>query len=160
MGESSIWVDHNMEIAHRLTQLPGKCERIHGHSLQVRLTLTGQVSHSGVMADLDFGRVKEVFRGHLDETYDHHLILNENDPWATPLVRFEDARETPYTGEPLPGLVTVKGDPTIENLAKWVCSEMATQFPTPVIYMFTVRIRETNSNGATYGYRRTRGFAS
>jgi 6-pyruvoyltetrahydropterin/6-carboxytetrahydropterin synthase len=156
MGESSIFVDHNAEVAHRLTSLPGKCEQIHGHSLQVRLTVTGQVSHSGVLGDLDFGQVKAVFREYMDHNYDHHLVLNEKDPWAQNLTGA--LPDGVYT-QTLPGLVTVPGDPTIENIARWVCQDMKQQFMSPTVYGFEVNVRETNTNGATFKCRVTGGFA-
>jgi 6-pyruvoyltetrahydropterin/6-carboxytetrahydropterin synthase len=155
MGESAISVNHNAEIAHRLTTLPGKCERIHGHSLQFELILTGQVSHSGVLGDLDFSAVKFEFRRHLDDNYDHHLLLNEEDPWASEKIFFG----TESRARALPGLITMPGDPTIENIARWVCQAMVKQFSSPAVYGFEVRVKETNTNGARFKCRPNRRLA-
>ena len=41
---TGLRVVHNIETAHRLTLLPGRCEAIHGHSMLVTLTLYGPVN--------------------------------------------------------------------------------------------------------------------
>lgn len=103
MGRQSIKVRHNMEMAHRLYLLQGKCEQIHGHSWWAELELIGEVDDNGII--LPFGEVKQVFRHHLDTTFDHHLLLNIDDP----VVEYS-----------LPGAVTCSGDPTTENVSKWI----------------------------------------
>lgn len=161
-------VMHNMEVAHRLTTLPGKCENIHGHSMMVELTLHGMLNRDGIMEGLDFGNVKKTFRSHLDTNYDHHLLLNEADPWAQILVykvpqeffhvggRLWNSSEADLTVQshmynPLPGLVTTPGDPTVENLAKWIAEWSANMFTLPA----DVYIKETNTNGAGFSARYT-----
>lgn len=102
-------VKHNIEVAHRLSQLEGKCENIHGHSMWVTLRLYGlQFDDNGILGGFNFTDVKKAFRSHLDTTYDHRLLLNEKDPL---LVRAWDL---------LPGLRECEGDPTTENIARWI----------------------------------------
>lgn len=101
----SIKVRHNMEMAHRLSQTPGKCAQIHGHSWWVELEIIGLVDERGMLEGLDYGKVKAVFRGYLDETFDHHLLLNKNDT----LTDFE-----------LPGTTRFEEDPTTENVARHI----------------------------------------
>jgi 6-pyruvoyltetrahydropterin/6-carboxytetrahydropterin synthase len=157
MVEASINVSHNAEIAHRLTTLPGKCEQIHGHSLQFELTIVGQLGPNGVLAGLDFGKVKSLFRAYLDTNYDHHLLLNKNDPWATERIFWGTESQL----RSLPGLVKLPGDPTIENIARWTCQDMRDQLATvEAAYEFTVRVKETNTNGAAYRCRALRGTVS
>jgi hypothetical protein len=36
-----LTVKHNIEVAHRLSKTPGKCENIHGHSMIVEFSITG-----------------------------------------------------------------------------------------------------------------------
>jgi 6-pyruvoyltetrahydropterin/6-carboxytetrahydropterin synthase len=142
-----IEVRHNIEVAHRLYLTPGKCENIHGHSMWIDLKLYGHHLNSGGMLcgldgrPLEFGIVKRAFRAHLDSTYDHHLLLNVNDPWASPVDL--DLNRT----EQLPGLVTVFGDPSTENIAKWIAEWAAKFFKTDV----DVLVRETSVNAAAYG---------
>lgn len=98
---TEIRVKHNMEMAHRLSQSPGKCERIHGHSWWVTLSIRDEPDPTGKV--LEFGAVKKVFREFLDKFYDHHILLNEDDY---------------IIGRTLPGLHTMQGDPTTENIAR------------------------------------------
>jgi len=129
----SIRVKHNVEMAHRLTETVGKCERIHGHSWDVILEIGGDVDQSGKLGGLEFGAVKNIFRSYLDANFDHSLLLNSEDNWA----RYE-----------LPGLQTMEGDPTTENFAKvigkWARSEMG------LSYQYRVIVWETRVNCATW----------
>jgi 6-pyruvoyl-tetrahydropterin synthase len=147
MPEASIYVRHNAEIAHRLSQLPGKCQNIHGHSLQIELTLTGATNEEGILAGLDFASVKAAFRYHLDSMYDHRLLLNQDDPWAESW-HFESSSALVS----LPGLRTCEGDPTTENIARWICEWAMVLFSkiADAVTSVTVCVRETNTNGATY----------
>lgn len=155
-------VRHNIEVAHRLLDLRGKCEAIHGHSMWVTLRLHGHLDKAGILEGLDFGSIKKQFRTYLDDKYDHHLLLNEKDPWAGKLVKpyrshwvADGAQSTGYSVEDighLPGLVTLPGDPTTENIAKWIAQWAVKAFELNV----DVHVQETYVNGAGYslkGYR-------
>jgi 6-pyruvoyl tetrahydropterin synthase/QueD family protein len=140
-------VRHNIEVAHRLFRTRGKCEAIHGHSMWVELELHGIVApESGMIAGLDFGVVKRNFRKYLDNAYDHHLILNDQDPWAG---------EVSYDGESftrLPGLTRMKGvDPTTENIAldirTWAENTFIPNMSPPDPYRVNVTVWETHVNG-------------
>lgn len=141
---SGIYVNHNAEIAHRLMNLPGKCEHIHGHSLQIEMHISGHLDENGLLAGLDFGSVKKTFRSYLDETFDHQLHLNYKDPWSKVLQDVDQHNASKF----LPGLRTWPGDPTTENIAKWIGMAMYEHFEAK----FPVRIyvQETNTNGAEY----------
>lgn len=115
-------VKHNIEVAHRLYQTPGKCQNIHGHSMWVTLELAGTRNDAGMVAGLDFSAVKRVFRSYLDATYDHRLLLNRQDPYAGPV-------STALGVATLPGLSVLDVDPTTENIAALVLSAMAARFP-------------------------------
>lgn len=154
-----VFVRHNIEVAHRLLNLPGKCEQIHGHSMNVELMIHGHVDNNGLLDGRDFGNIKKVFREYLDSTFDHHLLLNEQDPWAG-LLAAKSVLEKhgpqpnddfawddyPDLFEPLPGLVKTPGDPTTENIAKWIAEWAANTFSCKV----NVIIQETGTNGAGY----------
>lgn len=142
----SISVRHNIEVAHRLFLLPGKCENIHGHSMWVQLTIYGHLNLSGILEGLSFGSVKKSFREYLDEEYDHRLLLNAEDPWAQ-LLRLE-SQEEPLK---LPGLSAIKGDPTTENLARIIAGWSASTFG-----LFSeVSVQETHVNAATFSAKPT-----
>lgn len=148
---SFIEVRHNIEVAHRLYDMKGKCEAIHGHSMWVELKLHGIVDSMGTLDGLEFGEVKRLFRGHLDETYDHHLLLNEADPWSKPLylggVGVEDIHKEDL--QLLPGLRTFSGDPTTENIARWIAKWAHMVFGKSV----DVTVHETAVNAAGFTIR-------
>jgi 6-pyruvoyl-tetrahydropterin synthase len=144
---SSIDVTHNAEIAHRLMNLPGKCQNIHGHSLQITLTLFGELNGNGILEGLDFGTIKGAFRSYIDRNYDHHLLLNENDPFAGKFFRISDDEVDNSNVLTLPGLVVFPNDPTTENLAKWIAEWASVVW---LVRPISVSIRETNTNGASY----------
>jgi len=158
--QQTIEVSHNMEVAHRLSQLPGKCQQIHGHGMQVHLQLTGKVDELGIFAGIDFSSLKKVFRAYIDETYDHHLLLNCTDPWASPIYMFQgmdrvqmDSAIASGDQHFLPGLVMLPADPTTENLSKWIATDMATKLIergwNENVYDLTVVIDETCTNAAS-----------
>ena len=142
-----IVVRHNIEVAHRLWQLEGdKCQNIHGHSMWVEMQLEAPGMEKGIATDgqgkqLDFGSVKGLFRRYLDETYDHHLLLHKDDPFACPLVSFGSEAQPPA---PLPGLLRTPDDPSTENIAQWIARWSSQMFKCNTI----VRVNETHVNAA------------
>jgi 6-pyruvoyl-tetrahydropterin synthase len=136
-----LMVRHNIEVAHRLYELEGKCENIHGHSMWVELKLFGHVNSKGVLEGLSFGEIKKQFRGFLDGTFDHHLLLHEKDPWAGLLEKVSDLDGYPAQ---LPGLMAMPGDPTTENLAKWIADWAVDTFHLPC----DVLVHETGVNAS------------
>jgi 6-pyruvoyl-tetrahydropterin synthase len=152
--EGMAVVRHNIEVAHRLFDLKGKCEQIHGHSMWIELGLYGAVVN-GLLASpetkepFEFGAVKKEFRKHLDLNYDHRLLLNARDPFAEEIqVNMGPDHQEPggtlWQPMQLPGLVSCDGDPTTENIALWVAEWGAFTFKTDV----EVKVNETVTNAA------------
>lgn len=150
----AITVKHNIEVAHRLYEMPGKCQNIHGHSMWVVLRITGSLDEHGVLEGLQFGDVKRRFRGFLDTSFDHHVLLNENDPWAKSFIPMVIASSGKLlnidNGGPrqLPGLLSLPGDPTTENLSKWVAEWCRDEFK--AAKGIQVIVHETSVNAAEY----------
>ena len=149
-----LTVRHNIEVAHRLSLLDGKCENIHGHSMWVDLTIVGDhLNEAGIICDdagvpYEFGLVKKEFRAHLDNVYDHHLLLNEDDMWAQQLGLPHDPRNNPASAS-LPGLQIFPGDPSTENIALWIGQWAARNFRADV----HVKVQETAVNAVTIGVK-------
>lgn len=143
----SIKVKHNIEVAHRMWDMPGKCQQIHGHSMQVEMQLYGEVDKQGVLLGLEYGNVKKLFRNYLDTEYDHRLLLNQADSWAGVfhLIGPNEADDVQ-----LPGLQTCTSDPTTENIARWIGSWAVITFQCPGLNAVHIAIMETNVNGATW----------
>ena len=149
-----IAVRHNIEVAHRLYENKGKCEQIHGHSMWVTLKLAGEINKKGFVDGIEFGDLKKDFRAYLDETFDHRLLLNAADPFARPLYQVDAAEELDAESAKLflsskqvflPGLQSMPGDPSTENIATWIFDEMA-GMGYPVLL---VEVWETAVNMAT-----------
>lgn len=138
---SGIYVRHNIEVAHRLMNLPGKCQQIHGHSMIVTMRFDGPLNENGILCDIDFGSMKRAFREYLDSRYDHHLLLNKDDPWARTIAFAEGEQK-------LPGLMTTPGDPTTENIAKWICDWAVSAFEPDGVTAIHIDVQETGTNGA------------
>lgn len=134
----TLKVRHNIEVAHRLSLLKGKCEQIHGHSMWVTAEFEGRVNDKGILLGMDFGSVKAMFRQHLDTTYDHHLLLHEKDP---------------VSGTALPGLMTVPGDPTTENISRWIGEWCQDAYKRQGLHRVKIEVWETSTNSATWEAR-------
>lgn len=140
----SIEIRHNIEVAHRLSLLPGKCERVHGHSMWVELEMFGEVNPKGILLGMDFGSIKSVFRAYLDEEFDHHLLLNKDDPLAALLKTVEGTELGDI------GLQECKGDPTTENIALWIGDRFWGVFSPRGILGVRCTVHETSVNAATW----------
>jgi 6-pyruvoyltetrahydropterin/6-carboxytetrahydropterin synthase len=112
-----IFREFTFEAAHRLTHLPEghKCSRLHGHSYRVEIRVAGPVQEE-VGWVMDFAEIKAAFAP-LHDQLDHHY-LNE---------------------------VAGLGNPTSENLARWVWDRLIAVLP-----LAEVVVRETCTSGCTY----------
>jgi 6-pyruvoyl-tetrahydropterin synthase len=120
----------------------------------VVVEFTGKVNANGVLLGMEFGDLKKVFRGHLDSTYDHHLLLNKEDPWAQRLMGPLGARRPFHDTNPksqhLPGLQACDGDPTTENISKWIGEWATDEFGVSGLERVKVEVWETQVNSATW----------
>lgn len=149
MIEQSISVRHNVEMAHRLFLTPGNCEQIHGHSWDVKLTLTGLVDNNGLLSGINFTELKKTLREYLDKTFDHRVLLNPADPLAGKL-HVADS-EGWFT---LPGLQTMpSGDPTTENFAETIGRYIQTNLYGE-FSAICVNVMETSVNFAEWHWAR------
>ena len=63
---------------HRLHRHGGKCEFFHGHNYTADFYVTAQETDE-VGRVIDFADLKRLFKGWLDEHWDHGFVLNESD---------------------------------------------------------------------------------
>lgn len=144
----TITVAHSAEVAHRLFLTPGKCQRIHGHGLKIRLTLTGEVDENGLLAGIDFASLKREFRGFIDHYLDHQCLLNKADPFAQPL--FADSDGMIRDHYVLPGMRACEADPTTENIAQWIGEWATTTLAIPRVFSIGVKVHETPVNSGSW----------
>lgn len=96
-----IYWEFKFEAAHRLPNVPSdhKCSRLHGHSYQVQVHVTGPVdTQSGWV--IDFGTIKDACKPVIDRL--DHYYLNE---------------------------ITGLENPTSERLAAWIWNELSASLP-------------------------------
>jgi 6-pyruvoyltetrahydropterin/6-carboxytetrahydropterin synthase len=112
-----IFREFTFEAAHRLTHVPDghKCARLHGHSYRVEIHVDGPVGKASGWV-MDFQEIKDAFAP-LHDLLDHRY-LNE---------------------------VAGLGNPTSENLARWIWVRLAGVLP-----LSQVTIRETCTSGCVY----------
>lgn len=112
-----VFREFTFEAAHQLQHLPDghKCRRLHGHSYRVEVHVAGDVDPVTGMV-IDFAEIKTAFQP-LHNRLDHYY-LNEID-----------------------GL----GNPTSENLARWIWDRLAASLP-----LAKIVVRETCTSGVAY----------
>ena len=63
---------------HRLHKHGGKSEHFHGHNYMADFYVTGQ-EVDAIGRVIDFAELKKLFKGWLDENWDHGFVLNKDD---------------------------------------------------------------------------------
>lgn len=66
------------DTGHRLSNYEGKCKRLHGHTYKLEITVGCNVLDAKGMV-VDFGDLKEIFKNHIDEAFDHRTLLFKED---------------------------------------------------------------------------------
>ena len=98
---------------HRLHKHGGKCEHFHGHNYMADFYVTGdQVDDVGRV--IDFAELKKLFKGWLDENWDHGFVLNKEDENGLAAVKIV----VPCRYYVLPY------NPTSENMATYLLREV------------------------------------
>jgi len=142
---TAITVRHNFETAHRLPQLGGKCQNLHGHSWWVEATVVGGADPGGIV--VEFHDLKSYLREWIDAHLDHGAMLGRADALVPAL---QDAGSKVFVfgdSEPSPGLDW----PTVENVAELlarVTTECIRAKGWPGVRVSRVVVRETHVNAA------------
>jgi len=128
------------DAAHRLSNYKGKCSRIHGHTYRIVTTVKSfKLNDLGMV--IDFYKLKNIFKKHIEEKYDHKTILlvDDNENQILGRVMHEN------------WVTWMSNNPTAENIAKDIWDDLI-----PVIKMFkdvkldSITVYETVTNSATY----------
>lgn len=62
----------SFDAAHNLTNYYGKCERLHGHTYKLEVTLEGDVQSNGMV--IDFVVLKRIVKKHVLDRLDHQYL--------------------------------------------------------------------------------------
>lgn len=135
---------HVISTAHRIYEHNGKCERLHGHNYVILIRLSAaSLDNLGMI--IDFGEVKRLLCGALDEAWDHRTVLYDIDPLAKQLSVLEEDGS----------LVAVPFNPTAENMATYLGTDF---FPKILrengvderVFVSSVTVFETEKSSATW----------
>jgi 6-pyruvoyltetrahydropterin/6-carboxytetrahydropterin synthase len=64
--------EFSFDSAHFLTNYYGKCERVHGHTFKLRITVEGKVQSNGLV--IDFVVLKRIVKKQVLDRLDHNLL--------------------------------------------------------------------------------------
>lgn len=123
-----------LEMAHRLldTHTPA-CQRLHGHSYKVEVSLQSPALNSDQMV-MDFTLLKTVWMEKVHAVLDHKTALYEGDG----LIEYMECGES---------IVRFERQPTAEYLARWIHDTLMVSVPG----LAYVKIWETEDSWAQYG---------
>ena len=98
-------------MGHTLHHHPGKCANLHGHNYRLQVVVeTDQLNDQQMV--MDFGDLKEIVSGIIDQNYDHRFLVASFDPRAQPLQAID------------PTVVVVQYNPTAEMIAHSIAANI------------------------------------
>ncbi len=134
MSRFYITKQFSFEMAHALTDYPGKCRNIHGHSYRLEVTVTGdRIESSGMV--IDFKHLKDLVNRTVVEPLDHFLVLSDRtDDELQRLLKnnYEKVKIVPF-------------QPSTENLLEYMAKMLAPELPGNVS-ISSLRLQETEQS--------------
>lgn len=154
---------HDFSAGHRVYGHEGKCAGLHGHNYRVHFTVSGPAEFIAnewhtpldtVGRVLDFSVIKSLLCEWLEEQWDHNFLIWEQDPLYSEL--FESTRRVAVHGTggdekdraPFNSLVCVPFNPTAENMAAYLLTEIGPRVLPSSVRLISVRIDETRKCSA------------
>jgi 6-pyruvoyltetrahydropterin/6-carboxytetrahydropterin synthase len=138
MTEPLIFCSRRIEFdaGHRLLNHEGKCKHLHGHRYAAIFSCYAASNElDDVGRVIDFGKIKEMVGGWIDDHLDHKMILNSDDPlkfWMK-----QNGQVDAYY------LMPPDANPTAENLAVLLLAVANTLLEDYGIQVRQVRLYET-----------------
>lgn len=126
------------DAAHRVPRHESKCRNLHGHRYTLEVQCAGPLDDAGRV--IDFGLIKSIVGGWVDEALDHTTILDA--AADADLADWLDARGW---GKPV---YRVAFSPTAENLAAHILGVANTLLSAHGIRVTSVRLYETPNGWA------------
>ena len=103
---------HEIHAGHRVHGHKGKCQHLHGHSYVVHFHCQADSLNDLGMV-IDFGVIKTTLCQWLEDNYDHRMLIWEKDPILKEIQAID------------PSVVMVPYNPTAENIAYYLLTEIA-----------------------------------
>lgn len=101
------------DAAHRVMEHESKCRHLHGHRYVVEATFSAKGLDT-LGRVIDFGKVKEVLGGWIDEHWDHATVLNAKDRELGDAIAARTGQMVYY----------IEGNPTAECMAEYLLNKV------------------------------------
>ena len=126
---------------HRLLGHEGKCANLHGHNYTAQFYVTGNETDE-LGRVVDFAVINKLFKGWIDENWDHGMLVWDQDQEAITAVSAMSKNR----------LFCMPYNPTAENMAKYLLCEVAPDLVKQIddydVSVTKVVIRETENSAA------------
>ncbi len=127
---------HDFSIGHRVYGHEGACAHAHGHNHRVTFHCEGLQDELGRV--IDFSVIKHKLCQWLEDNWDHHFMLWEEDPWLEPMRAID------------PTVVSVPFNPTAENIGQYLIEVVGPkQLEGTGVTLTKVTVEETRKCSAT-----------
>lgn len=129
------------DAAHRVTRHESKCANLHGHEYHVEVTVAApDLDHAGRV--VDFGAIKELVGGWIDDALDHGMIAASWDEEIIALCKSNDWK-----------LFVMDCEPTAENIARMIYGHATSLLKSrdAGLRVENVRVHETMNAYADFG---------
>lgn len=129
----------HFDAAHRILNHESKCKYLHGHRYVVEATFTSKdLDDKGRV--IDFGAIKEILGGWIDENFDHNTILSTKDKSLGDSIEGQTNQKVFY----------LNYHPTAENIARFLFEEVCPAlFKGYEIKCVEIKVNETPNCHAT-----------
>lgn len=132
----SITKKIEFEAAHRISNYPGSCSEIHGHTYKLEVTVLGEINPETDMV-MDFKNLKDILQKTVIAHVDHALIL-------------KSSTENQTFFSSYPGKITwMQSEPTAEQMLLWMVSSITPHLPSGVS-LLKLKLHETSGSFATW----------
>ena len=132
----SITKKIEFEAAHRISNYPGSCSEIHGHTYKLEVTVSGEINPETDMV-MDFKNLKEIIQKTVIVHFDHALILKNN--------RENRGIFSSYLGK----ITWMESEATAEQMLLWMVSSIPPHLPSGVSLQ-KLELHETSGSFATW----------
>lgn len=134
MSKFYVTKQFSFEMAHALTDYPGKCRNIHGHSYRLEVTVTGnRLESSGIV--IDFKQLKDIVNQTVVEPLDHCLVLSER----------TDLELQRLLKKEFDKVAIVPFQPSTENLLEYMATRIVPELPGNVS-ISSLKLQETEQS--------------
>lgn len=129
---------HDISVGHRVTNHESKCRHLHGHNYRIHFHCEAP-SLDQIGRVIDFSVIKSTLCMWLEDTWDHHFLIWEQDPLKNVLKDLD------------PTVVVVPFNPTAENIAIHLVENIAPELLAGTgVTLVECIVEETRKCSASY----------